>query len=90
MSRQTIFARPLETGFVLTVEPGIYFIPPLIERWEAEGMFRDFIRYDKLRSFQHEGGCRIEDNFLITDTGSRMLGAKVPRTIDEVERAMNK
>lgn len=81
-------ARALEPGFVLTVEPGVYFIPPLIERWESEGKFKDFIRYDRLRDFHHAGGCRIEDNYLITADGARMLGPQVPRTVEEVEAAM--
>jgi Xaa-Pro aminopeptidase len=81
-------ARALETGFVLTIEPGIYFIPPLIDRWEAEGKFKDFIRYDQLRRFRNEGGCRIEDNFLITEHGARKLGPEVPREIGDVEAAV--
>lgn len=82
-------ARTLETGFVLTIEPGIYFIPPLIDRWASEGKFKDFINYNRLQDFRNEGGCRIEDNYLITDSGARMLGPQVPRTIEEVEQAMN-
>jgi Xaa-Pro aminopeptidase len=78
-------ARALETGFVLTVEPGIYFVPPLIDQWEAAGKFTDFINYSRLKDFRDEGGCRIEDNYLITENGSRMLGQPVARTIDEVE-----
>jgi len=80
-------ARALETGFVLTVEPGIYFVPPLIDQWEAAGQFKDFIDYQRLKSFRNQGGCRIEDNFLITETGSRILGQGVPKTIEEVELA---
>ena len=83
-------ARTLEVGFVLTIEPGIYFIPPLIDRWEAEGKFKDFIDYNRLQAFRNEGGCRIEDNYLITANGARMLGPQVPRTIEEVESAMQR
>ncbi|MEY3242443.1 MAG: hypothetical protein RIR11_3882 [Bacteroidota bacterium] len=85
-------ARTLEVGFVLTIEPGIYFIPPLIDRWEAEGKFKDFINYARLRDFRNEGGCRIEDDFLITHNGARMLGAEVavPKTIAEVEAVVGK
>jgi Xaa-Pro aminopeptidase len=80
-------AKALEQGFVLTVEPGIYFIPPLIDRWEAEGMFKDFINYDALKAYRNFGGVRIEDNYLITDDGSHMLGKGIPKTVEEVELA---
>lgn len=80
-------ARPLQPGFVLTVEPGIYFIPELIDRWKAEGKFTDFINYDKLETYRGFGGIRIEENILITETGSRILGKKRPRTLAEVEAA---
>jgi Xaa-Pro aminopeptidase len=86
--RSLRLAKQLEQGFVLTVEPGIYFIPPLIERWESSGMFKDFINYDRLKQLQGEGGCRIEDNYLITESGSRKLGPDVPQTITEVEAAI--
>ncbi len=91
-SKSTLFgikslrlARPLQAGFVLTVEPGIYFIPQLIERWKAEGKFADFINYDKLEAYRDFGGIRIEENLLITENGHRILGKKRPRTLEEVE-----
>ncbi|MBN1416223.1 MAG: aminopeptidase P family protein [Bacteroidales bacterium] len=79
-------ARRLEKGFVITVEPGIYFIPPLIEKWEAEGKHKDFIRYDKLKSYFDFGGIRIEDDVLVTSDGHRVLGDPIPKTIGEVEQ----
>ena len=78
-------ARPLQTGFVLTIEPGIYFIPTLIDRWKAEGRFADFIDYDRLETYRDFGGIRIEENLLITATGQRILGKSRPRTPEEVE-----
>ncbi|PHI20157.1 Xaa-Pro aminopeptidase [Lewinellaceae bacterium SD302] len=69
--------KKLEVGNVITVEPGIYFIPALIDRWEAEGKFTSFINYNKLQDFRDFGGIRIEDNVLITETGSRVLGEAI-------------
>ncbi len=78
-------AKRLEPGYVLTVEPGIYFIPQLIELWESEGKFKDFVNYDKLERFIDFGGVRIEDDILVTDSGARVLGKPIPKEIDEVE-----
>ena len=79
-------ARELEPGFVLTVEPGIYFIPELIDLWRSEGKFKDFINYDLLESYKDFGGIRNEDDFVITETGSRKMGSiDVPITCEEVE-----
>jgi len=77
--------RELEAGFVLTVEPGIYIIPELIDRWQAENKFTEFINYDVLNTYRDFGGIRIEDNFLITDTGSKVLGKYLPKTLKEIE-----
>ncbi|MDV7397235.1 M24 family metallopeptidase, partial [Arthrospira platensis SPKY1] len=62
-------ARELETGFVFTVEPGIYFIPELIDQWRAEQKFASFINYEAVDAYRNFGGIRIEDNVLITDSG---------------------
>jgi Xaa-Pro aminopeptidase len=77
--------RELQSGFVLTVEPGIYIIPELIDRWQAEKKFTDYINYDVLNTYRDFGGIRIEDNFMITDTGSRLLGKYLPKTLKEIE-----
>lgn len=81
------FALPYKPGHVFTIEPGIYFIPDLIGQWKAENKFRDFINYDKLKSYMEVGGIRIEDNVLITDTGHKLLGIPIPKTVKEVEAA---
>ena len=78
-------AIPLEDRFVITVEPGIYFIPELIDRWKAEKKFTDFINYEKVEAYKDFGGIRNEEDYLITATGSRRLGKKIPLTPDEVE-----
>jgi Xaa-Pro aminopeptidase len=66
--------RQLEPGFVLTVEPGCYFIPELIDRWKATNHLADFIDYDELEHYRDCRGVRIEDDILITPSGSRVLG----------------
>ena len=78
-------ARALEAGFVLTVEPGVYFIPALIERWQADGQHREFIAFDKLAAFRNFGGLRLEDDYLITADGARKLGAPLAKTVAEIE-----
>lgn len=78
-------AVPLEPGFVLTVEPGIYFIPELMDLWKRDRKFADFINYDKLEEYRDFGGIRNEEDYLITETGARRLGKKIPLTPDEVE-----
>ena len=68
--------RKLEEGFVLTDEPGIYFIPALIDDWKASGHCKEFINFDKLETYKDFGGIRIEDDILITKEGCRFLGSK--------------
>ncbi|HEX2394224.1 MAG TPA: aminopeptidase P family protein [Bacteroidales bacterium] len=78
-------AKRLETGNVVTVEPGIYFIDPLINKWHSEGRYRDFIDYRALEKFRGTGGIRIEDNVTVTENGSKVIGNHIPKTIGEVE-----
>lgn len=78
--------RRLEKGFVVTDEPGIYFIPALIDNWRATGHCKEFLNFDKLETYKDFGGIRIEDDVLITDDGCRFLGAdRIPYHPDEVE-----
>ncbi len=80
-------SRPLEAGFVFTVEPGIYFIPALIDRWQQEGLHKEFINYSRIDGFRSFGGIRIEDDVLVTSAGAHVLGPGIPKTIPEVEQA---
>lgn len=80
--------RTLREGFVFTIEPGCYFIPKLIDRWKAEGKFKDFLNYDKLEQYKDFGGIRIEDDVLVTADGYRVLGKPIPKTVEEVEQTM--
>ncbi|RLD43636.1 MAG: aminopeptidase P family protein [Bacteroidetes bacterium] len=81
-------AKELKPGFVLTVEPGIYFIPELIDQFRTEGRFADFINYDLVETYKDFGGVRIEDDILVTETGYKVLGKPIPKTIEEVEKTM--
>jgi Xaa-Pro aminopeptidase len=83
--------RRLKKNFVLTVEPGIYFIPALIAKWKSEKINSSFINFQKVEEYIDFGGIRLEDDIVITDEGCRRLGKKrIPITQEEVEEEMNK
>ncbi|WP_437918932.1 aminopeptidase P family protein [Sphingobacterium sp. LRF_L2] len=77
--------RQLQEGFVLTVEPGIYIIPDLIDQWQAENKLSNFINYQKVNEFRNFGGIRIEDNFVITPDSYQLLGPELLKTTIEIE-----
>jgi Xaa-Pro aminopeptidase len=77
--------RKLQPGFVLTIEPGIYFIPQLIDLWKGDKRFTDFINYDKVESYKEFGGIRNEEDVVINETGYRILGKPLPKSIKDVE-----
>jgi len=81
--------RKHQPGFVFTIEPGIYFIPALIDKWRNEKKFMDFINYDKVETFKDFGGIRIEDDVLVTKDGYRVLGMPIPKTVSDVEETMS-
>lgn len=82
--------RKLRKGFVLTDEPGIYFIPALIEKWKAEHINEAFVNYDKLLDYYNFGGIRLEDDLLITENACKIIGHRIPITVEEVEETMAK
>ncbi len=83
--RSLRLGRRLQPGFVLTVEPGLYFMPELIQKWEAEKILPEFVNFERARQFIGTGGIRLEDDVLVTDSGCRMLGKRLPIYPDEIE-----
>ncbi len=83
--RSLRLARELQPGFVLTVEPGCYFIEALIDRWQTENKFTDFIDYRTVAAYRGLGGVRIEDDYVITTDGARRLGKPLVRSVTEIE-----
>ena len=82
-------AKEMKPGFVFTNEPGIYFIPALIDKWKSEKINNDFINFDKVNEYRDFGGIRLEDDLVITDTGCKMLGKRIPVTVKEIENIMD-
>ncbi|MDE5709496.1 MAG: M24 family metallopeptidase, partial [Alistipes sp.] len=81
----------LRPGTVMSDEPGIYFIPALIDKCRAEGLYRGIVDYEALDAYRDFGGIRIEDDLLVTETGCRMIGdEKIPVTVDELEATVGK
>ena len=83
-------ARGLQPGFVITVEPGVYFIPPLMDHWRSEKRHEAFIDYARLVEYRNFGGIRIEDDLLITESGARVLGPHIPKTVKDIEETMGR
>jgi Xaa-Pro aminopeptidase len=97
IERSTIFgwrslrmAKKLVPGHVITVEPGIYFIPHLIDIWKSEGKFAEFLNFEKIEEYKTFGGIRIEDDVFITETGYRVLGKPIPKSIAELKEIVGK
>jgi len=82
-------AKTLKPGHVFTIEPGIYFIPELMDKWQSEGCFNDYINWTEVQKFRNFGGIRNEEDYMITDTGVKRLGKLKPKTVEEVEKVRN-
>jgi Xaa-Pro aminopeptidase len=83
--RSLRLAKAVQPGYVVTVEPGIYFIGTLIDRWKAERKCEQYIDYNAVEAYRDFGGVRIEDDVLVTEKACRILGKPIPKTIADVE-----
>jgi Xaa-Pro aminopeptidase len=86
--RSLRMAKTLRPGHIISVEPGIYFIPHLVDIWKKDKKFENFINYDKVEKYRNFGGIRIEDCVLITPEGHRVLGAYLPKSVEEIENIL--
>lgn len=87
--RSLRMGRRLQPNFVITNEPGIYFIPALIDSWKSQNKFEEFINYATVEKYRNFGGIRLEDDVLVTESGSRILGDRIPITPEEVEKTVS-
>ena len=81
--------KALKENFVITVEPGIYFNPFLIDAWKAQGKYTDFVNYEEVEKFKNFGGIRVEEDILITKEGSQILGNPLAKTVADIEELKN-
>lgn len=81
--------KALEENNVLTVEPGIYFNPFLIDAWKKQKKYTDFVNYDEVEKFKDFGGVRIEEDFLVTKNGTKLIGKPLAKTAEDIERLKN-
>ncbi len=84
--RSLRLAKELQPGFLITIEPGIYLIPELIDLWKKQNKLSQYINYKMVEKYRDFGGIRIEDDILVTETGCKNLSAKIPKKIDDVEK----
>jgi Xaa-Pro aminopeptidase len=78
-------AKPLQPGHVYTIEPGIYFIPELMDLWRSQNKFNEFINWDEVYKYRNFGGIRNEEDFVMTENGAQLLGKPKPKTVEEIE-----